>query len=101
MKEACHVGTFETAITRAETDLAHVQSALDTAQQVLEVADRAHTTGRRGLRLLRIVVFLLGIAGLVVTAVVLLDRLSRHSTSETEGTADINGSRAPVEPTET
>jgi hypothetical protein len=37
--------TFDSAITRAETDLAHVQSALDTAQQVIEVADRATAWG--------------------------------------------------------
>ena len=30
--------TFDSAIARAETDLAHVQSALDTAQQALEVS---------------------------------------------------------------
>ena len=51
--------TFESAITRAESDLAHVQSALDTAQQVLEVADRAHSTGRRLVKLIRIVAVVL------------------------------------------
>ena len=35
--------TFENAITRAESVLAHVQSAQDTAQKVLEVADRARS----------------------------------------------------------
>ena len=45
--------TFDSAITRAETDLAHVQSSLDTAQQVLEVADQAHSAGRRLVRMIR------------------------------------------------
>jgi hypothetical protein len=71
--------TFENAITRAESDLAHVQSALDTAQQVLEVADRAHRTGRRLMKSIRVVAILLGIGVLAVTAVVLFDRFSQPS----------------------
>ena len=73
--------TFESAITRAETDLSHVQSALDAAQQVLEVADRAHSTGRRLVRLLRSIAIVLAIAVVVVTVVVLFKRLSQSSAS--------------------
>jgi hypothetical protein len=74
--------TFESAITRAESDLAHVQSALDTAQQVLEVADRAHDTGRRLVKLVRIVAVVLAIGGLAVTAAVLVSRFSQRSAGE-------------------
>jgi hypothetical protein len=73
--------TFESAITRAEADLANVQSALDTAQQVLEVADRAHGTGRRLVKLIRIAAIVLAIGGIAVGVVVLLDRFSRTSDS--------------------
>lgn len=74
--------TFESAITRAESDLAHVQSALDTAQQVLEVADRAHGTGRRLVKWIRIVAVVLAIGGLAVTAAVLVSRFSQRSGGE-------------------
>lgn len=71
--------TFESAITRAESDLAHVQSALDTAQQLLEVADRAHRTGHRLVRALRVVTIVLALAGIAVLASMLFDRLSTDS----------------------
>ena len=74
--------TFESAIKRADSDLAHVQSALDTAQQVLEVADRAHSTGRRVVKLIRILAVVLAIGGIVVTAVMLLERISQRSARE-------------------
>ena len=74
--------TFESAITRAESDLAHVQSALDSAQQVLEVADRAHSTGRRLVKLIRIAAVVLAIGGIAVTVAVLVDRFSRPSRQE-------------------
>jgi hypothetical protein len=67
--------TFESAITRAEADLAYVQSALDTAHQVLEVADRANNVGRRLVKSMRIVAVVLAIAGILVTAVDLFDRI--------------------------
>ena len=76
--------TFESAITRAESDLAHVQAALDTAQQVLEVADRAHSTGRRLVKLIRIAAVVLAIGGIAVTVAVLVDRFSRRSRGEDE-----------------
>jgi hypothetical protein len=79
--------TFESAITRAESDLANVQSALDTAQQVLEVADRAHSTGRRLAKLIRVVAVVLAIGGLAVTTAVLVDRFSRRSGGEHEDEA--------------
>ncbi len=69
--------TFDRAITRAETDLAQVQSALDTAQQVLEVADRAHSVGRRLVRMIRVVAIVFAIGGVLVAVVVLFDRLWR------------------------
>ena len=69
--------TFDSAMTRAETDLAHVQSALDTAQQVIEAADRAHSVGRRLVRMIRIVVIVFTIAGVLVAVVVLFDRFWR------------------------
>jgi hypothetical protein len=71
--------TLESAITRAESDLAHVQAALDTAQQVLEVADRAHSTGRRLVKLIRIVAVVVAIGGIAVTAAMLIDRFSQRS----------------------
>jgi hypothetical protein len=86
--------TLENAITRAESDLAHVQSALDTAQQVLEVADRAHRTGRRLMKSIRVVAILLGIGVLAVTAAVLFDRLSRPSTRTP---SDESGDATPIE----
>jgi hypothetical protein len=80
---------FESAITRAESDLAQVQSALDTAQQVLDVADRAQGTGRRLFKLIRIVAVVLAIAGVAVTAAVLIDRFSGSSDPEQlDGAAD-------------
>ncbi len=69
--------TFDNAITRAETDLAHVQTALDTAQQMLEVADRAHSVGRRLIKMIRIVAIVFAIGGVLVAVVVLFDRLWR------------------------
>jgi hypothetical protein len=80
--------TFEDAITRAETDLTHVQSALDAAQQVLEVADRAHGVGRRLFRMLRFIAVVLGIVGFVVAAFVIFDRLLRPPARNPEVTAD-------------
>ncbi len=71
------MATFDSAITRAETDLAHVQSALDTAQHVLEVADRTHSVGRRLVRMIRIVAVVLAIGGVMIVAKVLVDRLWR------------------------
>ena len=69
--------TFDSTISRAETDLAQVQSALDTAQQVLEVADRAHSVGRRLVRMIRIVAIVFAIGGVLVALVMLFDRLWR------------------------
>jgi hypothetical protein len=74
--------TVESALTRAESEVAHVQSALDTVQQVLEVADRAHSTGRRLVKLIRVLAVVFAIGGLAVTAVVLLDRFSQRSGRE-------------------
>jgi hypothetical protein len=71
--------TFESAMTRAESDLAHVQSAVDTAQHVLEVADRAHGTGRRLVKALRVGAIVLAIGGIAVLAAMLFDRLSTDS----------------------
>jgi hypothetical protein len=70
--------TFESAITRAESDLAHMQSALDTAQQVLEVADRAHRTGHRLVRALRVVTIVSVVAGIAVLVAMLFSRLSTN-----------------------
>ena len=79
--------TFESAISRSEADLVHVQSALDAVQHALEAADRAHSTGRRlvklVLKLIRIGVVVLAIGGIVVTAFVLFDWLS-HRTDRQE-----------------
>jgi hypothetical protein len=86
--------TFESAITRAETDLANVQSALDTAQQVLEVADRAHGAGRRLVKFIRVVAVVLAIGGLAVTTAVLVDRFSRRSGGED---ADEAGGVTPLD----
>ncbi len=74
--------TFESALTRAETDLANVQSALGAAQQVLEVADRAHSAGRRLVKVIRMVAIVFAIGGVLVAAVVLIDRLSQRSRQE-------------------
>jgi len=75
--------TFESAISRSEAELAHVQSALDTVQHVLETADRAHSTGRQlvksVLKWIRIVVVVLAIGGIVIAAVIVFDRLSHRS----------------------
>ena len=75
--------TFESAISRSEAELAHVQSALDTVQHALETADRAHTTGRHLVKsvfkLIRDGVVVLAIGGVVVVAVMLFDRLSHRS----------------------
>ncbi len=84
---------FDSAITRAETDLAHVQSALDTAQQVLEVADQAHSMGRRVVRLIRVVAIVIAIGGVLVAVVVLFDRLRRGFYREQgDETTDVTGS---------
>jgi len=74
--------TFESALTRAETDLANVQSALGAAQQVLVVADRAHSAGRRLGKVIRMVAIVFAIGGVLVAAVVLIDRLSQRSRPE-------------------
>ena len=75
--------TFESAISRSEAELANVQSALDTVQHVLEIADRAHTTGRHLVKsvfkLIRIGVVVLAISGIAVAAAMLFDRLSHRS----------------------
>ena len=85
--------TFDSAITRAETDLAHVQSALDTAQQVLEVADQAHSVGRRVVRMIRIVAIVFVIGGAMVAVVVLFDRFRRDFRREQrDETTDATGS---------
>jgi len=85
--------TFESAITRAETDLAHVQSALDTAQQVLEVADQAHSMGRRVVKMIRVVAIVIAIGGVLVAVVVLFDRLRRGFHREQgDETTDVTGS---------
>jgi hypothetical protein len=89
--------TFDSAITRAETDLAHVQSALDTAQQVVEVADRAHSVGRRLFRMIRIVAIVFAIGGVLVALVVLFDRLWRGFRRE-EGDETTKDSSPPLGP---
>ena len=75
--------TFESAISQSEAELAHVQSALDTVQHVLEIADRAHTTGRHLVKsvfkLIRIGVVVLAIGGIAVAAVMLFEHLSHRS----------------------
>jgi hypothetical protein len=97
--------TFDSAITRAETDLAHVQSALDTAQQVIEVADRAHSAGRRLVRMIRIVVIVLTIVGVLVAVVILFDRFWRgfgrehgHETTEVTSSSPLLGGSGTQEP---
>ena len=97
--------TFDSTITRAETDLAHVQSALDTAQQVLEVADRAHSVGRRLLRMIRAIAIVFAIAGVLVAVVVLFDRLWRgfhredgDETTEVTGSSPVLGPSGKREP---
>jgi hypothetical protein len=83
--------TFESALTRAETDLANVQSALGAAQQVLEVADRAHSAGRRLVKVIRMVAIVAAIGGVLVAAVVLFDRLSRRRRREEgDATKEVN-----------
>lgn len=85
--------TFDNAITRAETDIAQAQSALDTAQQVLEVADRAHSAGRRTVRAIRTVTFVFVIVGALVALAVLFDRLRRGFRRELgEETTEVNDS---------
>jgi len=85
------MATFESAITRAETDLAQVQSVLGAAQQVLEVADRAHSAGRRLVKAIRVVAIVFAIGGVLVAAVLLFDRLSQRSRRNQAGeTADAN-----------
>jgi hypothetical protein len=74
--------TVESALTRAESEVAQVQSALDTVQQVLEVADRAHSTGRRLVKLIRVLAVVFAIGGLAVTAAILLYRFSERSGRE-------------------
>jgi len=83
--------TFESALTRAETDLGNVQSALDAAQQVLEVADRAHSAGRRFVKVIRMVAIVFAIGGVLVAAFVLFDRLSQRSRQEEgDATKEVN-----------
>jgi hypothetical protein len=69
------VTTFENTISRAEAELAQVQSVLGTAQHVLEVADRAHTAGHRLLRFMKRVAILFAVGGLVLGVVLLVKRL--------------------------
>jgi len=91
--------TFDSAITRAETDLAQVQSALDTAQQVLEVADRAHSLGRRFVRMMRIVAIVFAIGGVLVAIVLLFDRLWRgFHREESDETSEVTGSSPLLAP---
>ncbi len=88
--------TFDSAIVQAETDLAHVQSALDTAQQVLEVVDRAHGVGRRVFRMIRIVAIVFAIGGVLIAVVVLFDRLWRRRHRERgDEVTDATGSSPP------
>ena len=87
--------TFESALTRAETDLANVQSALGAAQQVLEVADRAHSAGQRLVKVIRMAAIVFAIGGVLVGAVVLFDRLSQRSRREVEGTTKEVNLRSP------
>jgi hypothetical protein len=68
---------FDSVIARAGTDLGHVQSALDTAQQAVEVADRTHRVGRRVLRMVRTVALIFAIGAAVIGVVVLVERLWR------------------------
>ena len=83
--------TFESALTRAETDLANVQSALGAAQQVLEVADRAHSAGRRFVKVIRMVAIVFAIGGVLAAAVVLFDRHSQRSRREEgDATKEVN-----------
>ena len=72
------MSTFESAISRAETDLAHVESALDTAQHVLEIADRAHRNGRRLVKVMRRILVASVLGGLAVGTIVLFIRVSRQ-----------------------
>jgi len=90
--------TFDSAITRAETDLAQVQSALETAQQVLEVADRAHSVGRRLVRMIRIVAIVLAIGGALVAVVVLFDRWRGFHREESDETTEVTGSSPLLAP---
>lgn len=91
--------TFDSAVTRAETDLAHVQSALDTAQHALELADRAHSFGRRLVRMIRIAAIVFGIGGILVALVIVLERLRRGVRQE-EGdeTEDVMSSSRAMDP---
>ena len=90
--------TFDSTIARAETDLAHVQSALESAQQVLETADRAHSAGRRLVRMIRILAVLFAIGGALVAAVLLFDRLWRaFRTVEGDETTEGAGSSPLLE----
>lgn len=91
--------TFDSAITRAETDLAHAQSALDTAQQVLEVAERAHSVGRRLVRMIRIVAIVFTIGGVLIAVVLLFDRFWRGFRREQgDETRGVNGSSPLLRP---
>jgi hypothetical protein len=91
--------TFDGAITRAETDLAHMQSALDTAQQMLDVADRAHSVGRRLIKMTRIVAIVFAIGGVLVAVLVLFDRLSRGFRREKgDETTEVSSSDPPLGP---
>ena len=89
---------FDSAISRAETDLAHVQSALDTAQQVLEVADRAHSGARRLLRMLRIAAIVFTIGGTLILVVALLNgRWRGFRREQVDETTQVSGSSPPLE----
>ena len=100
--------TFDSAITRAETDLAHVQFALDTAQQVLEAADRTHSAGRRFVRMIRIVAIVFAIGAVLVGMVMLFDRLWRgfrqeesNETTEVTGSSPLQALSGKQEPPDT
>jgi hypothetical protein len=71
------MATIESAITRAESDLDLVESAIGAAHQVLEIADRTHRVGRglwKGLKL----VLRVSLVGVIVVAFALMiERLSR------------------------
>jgi len=66
---------------------------VDTAEQVLEIADRAHSVGRRLVRLIRIVGIVFAIGGVLVAFAVLFDRLWRGlRREEGDETTEVTGS---------
>jgi hypothetical protein len=77
--------TAESTIDRAAADLARVQSALDSAQQVLEVAGRAERIGARAAAALHVVVIALLVGGMTIGAVYVVKRLMDSRTSGTPG----------------